>query len=125
MYPVNIKVLNYNFKCVEAAYQAFKTTNRYDFESFLFLDGYQAKRHGKQIRIRDDWDEIKVKVMYKLLTIKFKDGILLSKLRAVDEPIIEHNHWGDTFWGVCDGVGQNVLGQLLTRIKNNGTTISS
>lgn len=30
-----------------------------------------------------------------------------------DNELVEGNHWGDTFWGVCDGVGHNHLGKLL------------
>lgn len=28
------------------------------------------------------------------------------------------NSWNDTFWGVCNGVGQDVLGKLLRSIKH-------
>ena len=41
---------------------------------------------------------------------------------AVTEPIVEDNYWNDTFWGVCTNKkynheGKNVLGQMLTCIK--------
>jgi predicted NAD-dependent protein-ADP-ribosyltransferase YbiA (DUF1768 family) len=35
-------------------------------------------------------------------------------LLATDEAdLVEGNHWNDTFWGVCRGVGQNWLGRIL------------
>ena len=32
--------------------------------------------------------------------------------------LIEGNEWGDTFWGTCDGIGENHLGKILMRIRN-------
>jgi predicted NAD-dependent protein-ADP-ribosyltransferase YbiA (DUF1768 family) len=34
-----------------------------------------------------------------------------------DKTLIEGNHWGDRFWGVCDGVGENHLGQILEKVR--------
>lgn len=31
--------------------------------------------------------------------------------------IVEGNQWHDTFWGVCNGVGQNNLGQILMNVR--------
>ena len=28
-------------------------------------------------------------------------------------------HWHDTYWGVCDGVGKNRLGQLLMNLRTD------
>ena len=55
---------------------------------------------------------------------KFADPELRNLLLATgDEELIEGNYWGDTYWGVCNGVGQNKLGKLLMQvreeIKNN------
>lgn len=55
--------------------------------------------------------------MQYLLRQKFVDPVLMEKLRAITRPIIEDNHWGDTFWGVCGGVGENHLGRLLEEIR--------
>ena len=35
-----------------------------------------------------------------------------------DMELIEGNSWGDTFWGVCDGVGENNLGKVLMRVRD-------
>lgn len=29
----------------------------------------------------------------------------------------EGNTWGDKFWGVCDGEGENHLGKLLMEVR--------
>jgi hypothetical protein len=34
-------------------------------------------------------------------------------LATGDKELIEGNTWGDTFWGVCNGIGQNHLGKIL------------
>jgi hypothetical protein len=31
--------------------------------------------------------------------------------------LIEGNTWGDTFWGVCNGVGENNLGKTLMNVR--------
>ena len=48
---------------------------------------------------------------------KFSDPVLRRKLMAVEEPIVEDNWWNDTYWGVCRGVGENRLGQILSKIR--------
>jgi predicted NAD-dependent protein-ADP-ribosyltransferase YbiA (DUF1768 family) len=32
--------------------------------------------------------------------------------------LIEENTWGDTFWGICKGQGENHLGRLLMQIRD-------
>lgn len=38
---------------------------------------------------------------------------LFALMRNDETGVIEGNQWHDTFWGVCNGVGQNNLGQIL------------
>ncbi len=33
------------------------------------------------------------------------------------EELVEGNWWNDTFWGVCNGEGQNNLGKILMKIR--------
>jgi len=43
---------------------------------------------------------------------------LAAKLIATgDEELVEGNTWGDTYWGVCRGVGQNKLGKILMNVR--------
>lgn len=68
--------------------------------------------------MRDDWDEVKISVMFYLLQQKFSDPHLWSLLIATgDQPIAEGNQWGDTFWGVCRGKGENHLGKMIMAIR--------
>jgi len=77
------------------------------------------KAFCRQFTIRDDWHDIKLDVMKIGLRYKFNIPRYKQKLLATgNEEIIEGNWWGDTFWGVCNGVGQNNLGKLLMDIRD-------
>ena len=39
-------------------------------------------------------------------------------LSTGDKYLEETNHWKDTYYGVCDGVGKNVLGKILMSVRN-------
>lgn len=105
------------FKSSESAFQAAKCPER--IEEFCNLTSYQAKRLGNRVELRPDWDSVKLDVMYQVCKAKFEQNPdLLERLLATeDEELIEWNDWHDTFWGVCDGVGENNLGKTLMRIR--------
>lgn len=68
----------------------------------------KAKKIGRHVNLRKDWEEIKLQVMEKALRLKFQDPILREKLIATgDEELVEGNEWGDRYWGVCNGTGKN------------------
>lgn len=78
----------------------------------------QAKRMGRSVNLRPDWESIKMDVMETAVRIKFTDPELAAKLIATgDEELIEGNWWNDTFWGVCNGVGENHLGKILMKVR--------
>jgi len=71
------------------------------------------------IDCRYDWDEVRVDIMHSILISKFSDIHLMDKLVATgNAELIEKNSWGDVFWGVCKGVGENRLGKLLMGLRN-------
>ena len=79
-----------------------------------------AKKMGKKVPLRPDWDEARIGVMREVLAAKFAAGSpLADRLLATGEAeLIEGNTWRDTFWGRTrdkDGnwTGQNWLGVLL------------
>lgn len=74
-----------------------------------------AKQAGHSAPLRADWDAVKIGVMRRGLEHKFVAGEVLGDwlLATGDALLVEGNHWGDTFWGVCDGEGENWLGHLL------------
>lgn len=115
-YEAPITVEGLRFRCVEAAFQAAKCPTRAkEFES---LNGSEAKRLGRKVALRPDWEEEKLEIMYLLLVAKFtQHPELAEKLKATSETIVEDNSWGDTYWGRCNGKGQNHLGNLLEHLK--------
>jgi hypothetical protein len=65
-----------------------------------------------------DWEHIKEHAMMFLLRQKFADPLLRYQLLKTEpSELVEGNYWNDTYWGVCDGVGQNRLGQLLMILR--------
>ena len=117
MFPCKITYNGHTFLSSESAFQAQKDISRVsEFES---LEGHAAKRLGRKVHMRPDWESVKLDIMEEILRIKFSDPELARKLKAVDEPIVEENTWHDTFWGVCDGKGENHLGRLLEKIKKD------
>ncbi len=79
----------------------------------------KAKRLGRGSGMRDDWDTVKDTIMAQIVYLKFtRHPDLRAKLIATgDAELIEGNTWGDTYWGVCRGVGQNKLGKLLMELR--------
>jgi len=106
--------------CVEMEFQASKCTNDTDIQ---FVMGSatpgEAKKRGRQVELRLDWEKIKVGQMLSLLRHKFSNPILGAMLLATgDTLLVEGNGWGDTFWGVCNGKGKNMLGVLLMVVRS-------
>ena len=116
MFPCRINYNGKTYKCVESAFQAQKDlSSDLNFEE---IDGFTAKKYGRRVNLRKDWDNVKIRIMKEILIAKFtQNPILLIKLKEITEPIIEENTWNDTFWGVCNNKGYNNLGRLLEEVK--------
>lgn len=104
---------------VEHAFQGAKCANPTDKLMIARLaTPALAKKAGRRVQMRSDWDGIKVGVMKELLTLKFQNPKLRQMLlKTGDAVLIEGNQWNDTFWGICNGRGQNVLGRLLMEVR--------
>jgi len=118
-YAVNLYFEGLIYPSVEHAYQAAKARYEPDKERIRDLSTPgEAKRAGRVIFLRPDWEEIKLTVMETLVRSKFRRKTLRDKLLATgDTELIEGNWWGDKFWGVCNGVGQNHLGKILMKVR--------
>lgn len=104
----------------EHAFQAMKTTDERDREEIRHAETPgKAKRLGMKVKLRPGWDDMRVDVMRKILEAKFthSDDLKRRLLETGDAQLIEGNTWGDTFWGMCDGRGQNWLGVLLMELR--------
>ena len=103
----------------ENAYQAAKCPpdQRRWFERCSPKD---AKHLGRRAKIDvAHWDKIKMPTMTVILMAKFTGNVgLMDKLLATGDRYLEEtNWWGDTFWGVCNGKGENILGKQLMALR--------
>lgn len=101
---------------------------------YLFLDNsfpceilYQNEKFNsvenayKAIIQNNSSDEIKEDLMENLLHYKFSINnplLLKSLINTKDIDLLYNNSIGDTYWGICNGQGQNKLGRLLMSIRS-------
>ena len=113
--PAKVVLDGVTYPSVENAYQAAKTKDLLRRKIFETCTSSEAKKAGRLLEIRSNWADIKLAVMADLIGQKFAFGtVFASQLLATgDKNIVEGNTWGDTYWGVCNGKGQNHLGQLI------------
>lgn len=104
---------------VEGEYQRAKCVNLQDFKRLGGLTPHMAKHTGRKVKLRPDWEEVKIPIMLALVYLKFRDHPeLAAKLIATgDADLIEGNTWFDRFWGVCRGEGENHLGKILMEVR--------
>ena len=109
------------YTSVEHAYQAAKSLKLSDKELIAKqTTAADAKKAGKRVQLRPDWESIKLKVMMELIINKFSNGQLrLLLLGTGNEESVEGNDWNDTFWGVCNGIGENWLGEILMNVREH------
>jgi ribA/ribD-fused uncharacterized protein len=113
--PCKVEFEELEYGSVEHAYQAAKCITQKERKQFLGITAKEAKALGKKVKLREDWEQVKIDVMRSLLEQKFKSGSVLAGhlILTGNQELVEGNWWGDTFWGVCNGKGENWLGKLL------------
>lgn len=108
------------YTSVEAAFQAAKTS---DIETKRRIAQYspaEARSYGRKIKLRSDWNDVRVSIMKELLRLKFNSDLFGHRqalLNTGDAYLEEGNTHHDTFWGTCNGVGENQLGKLLMEVR--------
>lgn len=108
------------YHTVENAYQASKSMYLNDRRDIKDLPPQKAKQAGRRLILRPDWHQVKRAVMLDFLLQKFiNNEDLREQLLATNNvPLIESNYWGDRYWGVFNGEGENHLGLLLMQVRN-------
>ena len=101
-YPAVVHYRGFTYMNSEAAFQAQKCLDDDDRLKFCTLEPNEAKRLGRKVRLRDDWEEIKYKFMLEIVRAKFRQDRKLreSLLKTGNAELIEGNTWGDRVWGV-------------------------
>lgn len=108
------------YPSTEHAFQAAKTLDTEERKKIRDLKTpAETKAAGKKLKLRPDWETIKLDIMEDLLRKKFNQPKFADKLLAtLDEELVEGNWWNDRFFGQCPvGVGENHLGRLLMKIR--------
>ena len=80
-----------------------------------------AKRMGRQVQLREDWEQVKYTAMRVGVERKFDahPGLAKKLIATGDAILIEGNSWHDNTWGSCfcpkcaDIAGKNWLGEIL------------
>lgn len=120
-YPAEVWEFGMKFPTAEHAFQAAKTLDESERRKIQKAETPgQAKRLGRTVELRPDWEQIKLDVMRAILLDKFtRNPELADWLMATDPAkLVEGNTWGDTYWGVCEGKGHNMLGELLMAVRS-------
>lgn len=131
-YPAQINYKGMDYATTEHAYQAQKFLDKSDQLKIRNAGSpgnakRLAKQFKKQGKVRDNWFDMNLEVMLDVLRLKFAIPELKQKLLDTgDAKLIEGNYWHDYFFGVCNGRGQNHLGRLLMKVREeikHGETI--
>lgn len=114
------------FPTIENAFQAAKSLDKTEQLKFKTVAPNEAKKLGRKITLRSDWETVKADIMKHLLEQKFplnpnhKNYWLSQKLlQTGNGMIVEENTWHDNVWGACtckkcqNKTHRNLLGQLL------------
>ena len=136
MYPVKIMCDGVEYKSSEHLYhtEMAKHYQRLDLVKSIIKakDGYATKKIARDIVIADDWEETKLKVMRKVIQLKFdQNDNIRGKLLATVGHLYEATK-GDSFsCGMTLAqakdiaqdtiVGANHLGKILEEYRNNYT----
>lgn len=107
------------YPTTEHAYQAHKSLDLEVRKAISYLSSPgEAKRIGNVITIRSDWELVKLDIMLDVTRLKYETKWLRDKLLETgNAELIEGNTWKDTFWGVCRGKGENHLGKILMKVR--------
>ena len=102
--------------------QAFAAAKTLDLDVRAKLRGLcnpaWSNKLDRQGAVRPDWDAVKIGIMRQLLRDKFSEPKLAEALLDTgDAELVEGNVWGNNFWGLSEGRGENMLGRLLMQVR--------
>lgn len=118
-YSCNVFVLERRFGNAEAAYQAHKTKEPQIMNIFTTLDAVSSQSIGRGVDTYDGWENNKVKAMLLVVFEKFRQNpdILEKLLETENQKLVAVSISKENFWGVIDGVGENILGKILMYVR--------
>ena len=121
-FPAEVTYNGLTYQNNEAAFQAQKTYSKEERIEFTTLEPRDAKRRGRRGRLREDWEQVKDRIMEEIVRAKFSQNKELKEqlLATGDAQLVEGNRWNDRYWGVDirSGVGENHLGKILMKVRS-------
>lgn len=121
-FPAEVTYSGLTYQNNEAAFQAQKTYSKEERIEFTTLEPRDAKRRGRRVRLRRDWEQVKDRIMEEIVRAKFSQNEELKEqlLATGDAQLVEGNRWNDRYWGVDirSGVGENHLGKILMKVRS-------
>ena len=123
---VSVTYNDITYPSSEHAYMAAKTEDVEVKKHIASLSSPgKARKYGRhEIKLRPDWNNIRLREMENILRIKFSNPELKEKLLATKDAYLEEtNTWHDCWWGVCrcdkcGRVGENHLGKIIMKIRD-------
>lgn len=120
MHDCSVEYKGIKYGNSEAAYQAQRCARAEDTERFYELSGIEAKKLAKNVQTRSDWNKVKAGIMQEIVEAKFRQNPALGErlMKTAGKELVEGNKWYDTYWGVYNGRGQNMLGEILMKVRS-------
>ena len=124
-YRMNLKFEGKVYPTTEHAFQAAKTLDKSQKIKIRNANSPgDAKRLGRQVKLRPYWEEIKKQEMLMITRVKFCNSVLMKKLTDTGTQVLtEGNTWHDNYWGNCvcqecsSILGENHLGLILMQVR--------
>jgi predicted NAD-dependent protein-ADP-ribosyltransferase YbiA (DUF1768 family) len=114
---VNFKINDIIYCSAENYFQCCKTTNKEQFE-YIYKSGpgVTAWKAGADVTIRDDWEEVKVDVMYEGNKAKFEQNPELAKKLCSTKGQVIFTKSSD-FWNYWNG---RIMERIRAEIRQDG-----
>lgn len=105
------------WRTVEHYYQAMKAVDKATQERIRLLESpAEARLEGRRLKLREDWDEVKVPYMLRALRAKFSQNPdLRLQLLATGNNTLHEDNPSDLYWGKR---GNDMLGKLLMKVRS-------
>ena len=91
-YPCKVEFDGIVYQNSEAAWQAQKTLAKHKRMEFAQMTSSNAKRAGRRVTLREDWEKVKYDLMVAVLKAKFTQNEELGEVlkSTVDATIVEN-----------------------------------
>lgn len=109
-----------SYDCSESAYLSQKLISNKDKDELSKMSAEDALEFIRNARTLKDFNSGKITEMYNVTWCKFtqneelKDALLATGVTF----LIDVNDYGDKFWGISEGEGENIRGFILMNIRS-------